>query len=235
MCTQVHTHTHTHTHTHEHTHTQPSRGFPCPPLDPFKTSRRNKSPATPDPEMRLRRKVSTAWPGEAGSVRGQALQEQAEGRPEHSSSQTSPWPGVLTGRWVGLTPRKPDFTAQKAGPSVYWRKGGRGRGQEARELGDIGRSTLLPGRGRRPRQRKGGVPPQAASPSGAVRRAEQRLMGRRAWCILRTRGGQLPRRCSSQPAVGAVALLAGRGASLARPGGPPSTSPGCRNPLRRWC
>ena len=44
-------------------------------------------------------------------------------------------------------------------------------------------------------------------------------MERRAWCILRTREGQLPRRCCSQAAVGAVALLAGRGASLALPGG----------------
>lgn len=169
--------------------------------------------------------------GEAGSDPGQALQEQAEGRPEalQSSAFSLAWgaqPSV-----GGAHSQKARHHSTESGSLGLLEKRG---GQEARELGDMGRSALLPGRGQRPRQRKGGVPPQAASPSGATRRAEQRLMGRRAWCILRTRGGQLPRRCSSQPAVGPVALLADRGAS-GSPWGPPSTSPGCRNPLRRWC
>lgn len=108
------------THTLTHIHSLPM-DFLCSPLGPSETSQRNKFPATPDPRGETG-KVSTAYkPRGAGIVRGQALQEHRlrAGQKHSSPLRPSPWAGVLTNRCVGLTPRKPDITAQKAGPPVY--------------------------------------------------------------------------------------------------------------------
>ena len=163
MCTQVRVHTHTNTHIHS---------LPADSCALFKTSQRNKSPATPDPEERLRRKVSTAWPGGGRQHSGTGpAGAQAEGRPEAlQSSGLLPGLGCSpVGAWDSL-PESQTSQHRKRVPRFIGEMEGE---QEARELGDMGRCTLLPGRGQRPRQRKGGVPPQAASPSGATRGAEQ--------------------------------------------------------------
>ena len=118
-------------------------------------------------------KVSTAWPGGGRQRLGTGpAGTQAEGRPEAlQSSGLLPGLGCSPVGARGSLPESQTSQHRKRVPRFIGEMEGE---QEARELGDMGRCALLPGRGQRPRQRKGGVPPQAASPSGATRGAEQR-------------------------------------------------------------
>lgn len=110
----------------------------------------------------------------------------------------------------------------------------RGGGIQQRPFG--GRKALLRGRSQRPTQRKGRVQSQAAAASSRTRGAEEGLMGMsRLWCILRTRGQELPRHRCSQLEVGTVARLAGRRGFSGSLLGLPNTFPGRRNPFHRWC
>lgn len=109
-----------------------------------------------------------------------------------------------------------------------------GGGIQQRPFG--GRRALLRGRSQRPTQRKGRVQSQAAAASSRTRGAEEGLMGMsRLWCILRTRGQELPRHRCSQLEVGTVARLADRRGFSGSLSGLSNTSPGRRNPLHRWC
>lgn len=201
-------------------------------MGPSETSQRNKSPATPDPEVRLR-KVSTAGPGGGRHCSGTGpAGAQAEGRPEALQSS-----GLLPGLGcspVGAWGSLPESQTSQHRKRVhrFIRETAGTRGQRVRGHGKERSSSWV-----RPEAKtaEGRSPSPGCIPFRCDKMSRAEAEGKEGVVYSQnTRGPATEALLFSASSGGGGTSGRPRGLS-GSPWGPPSTSPGCRNPLRRWC